>query len=377
MGSRSTGQEKPRFARSEQLGELERMLASHRRRSRLAGLLVFALLTGFLMTAAVKVTSDLNIRQTGDDPASSYKLKLLGTNSAGTARSIDIYNATTSSSAFRLAVTDGSDELLTITNAGNVGVGISSPAVTLHVSTSVRLEPGSSAPGSGGLGDFYFDSTYDKLCFNDGTRWNRITTTDIPLAGDPTGVAGFERPTALSGLRWSACEGKIFYASEAAAGAVTDRMVLASRGTGEGNRGGFRPKAGEYYMGFIYGVLSSTRECTTAPLNTLEAMVLSFYLIEGTSENGGDSPEAGDTFSVSFSVDDGASWVTIFSYDPDDTDTYGKWGLVTIELPEAAIATKVSFRFKGDEGFARTGDHYGIDNVSCPRAITWGPADSE
>jgi hypothetical protein len=56
-------------------------------------------------------------------------------------------------------------------SGGNVGVGTSTPARTLHVKAVMRLEPIPTAPASPAKGDMYFDSTLNKLRVYDGTVW--------------------------------------------------------------------------------------------------------------------------------------------------------------------------------------------------------------
>ncbi len=54
---------------------------------------------------------------------------------------------------------------------GNVGIGTSSPARTLHVSDVMRIEPTASAPTGASEGDIYMNSTTHKLMVYDGTAW--------------------------------------------------------------------------------------------------------------------------------------------------------------------------------------------------------------
>lgn len=56
--------------------------------------------------------------------------------------------------------------------SGNVGVGVTSPARTLHVKDVLRLGPQSSPP-AGGLGDLYVGTDY-KLYFHNGTAWKEV-----------------------------------------------------------------------------------------------------------------------------------------------------------------------------------------------------------
>ncbi len=58
-----------------------------------------------------------------------------------------------------------------IKSNGNVGVNMSAPQRSLHVSDVMRLEPRATAPSSPSKGDIYFDSVLNKLRVYDGTTW--------------------------------------------------------------------------------------------------------------------------------------------------------------------------------------------------------------
>lgn len=60
---------------------------------------------------------------------------------------------------------------MVISSVGNVGIGTTTPARTLHINSVMRLEPLSTAPTSPGKGDIYFDNTLNKLRVYDGTVW--------------------------------------------------------------------------------------------------------------------------------------------------------------------------------------------------------------
>jgi hypothetical protein len=60
---------------------------------------------------------------------------------------------------------------MVISSSGNVGIGTTTPARTLHVNAVMRLEPIATAPTSPAKGDMYFDSTINKLRVYDGTVW--------------------------------------------------------------------------------------------------------------------------------------------------------------------------------------------------------------
>ena len=60
---------------------------------------------------------------------------------------------------------------MVILKNGNMGLGTSTPARTLHVSDAMRLEPTATAPTSPSAGDMYFSSTTTKLMVYDGSTW--------------------------------------------------------------------------------------------------------------------------------------------------------------------------------------------------------------
>ena len=64
--------------------------------------------------------------------------------------------------------------LLNTTSGGNVGIGTASPARSLHISDTMRLQPRATAPTSPSLGDLYVDSDTNELCFYDGSTWTGL-----------------------------------------------------------------------------------------------------------------------------------------------------------------------------------------------------------
>ncbi len=67
------------------------------------------------------------------------------------------------------AAADG--DYLIVNDAGNVGIGTTSPARKLHVNDVMRLQPRSTAPSSPAEGDIYMDGTSHTLMLYDGTAW--------------------------------------------------------------------------------------------------------------------------------------------------------------------------------------------------------------
>ncbi len=60
---------------------------------------------------------------------------------------------------------------MVISSSGNVGIGTTSPARILHVSSVMRLEPILTPPANPSKGDMYFDGIVNKLRVYDGTTW--------------------------------------------------------------------------------------------------------------------------------------------------------------------------------------------------------------
>jgi hypothetical protein len=62
-------------------------------------------------------------------------------------------------------------ERMRIDSLGRVGMGITDPQRTLHISDVIRLEPTITAPSSPAEGDIYMDASTHKLMVFDGTIW--------------------------------------------------------------------------------------------------------------------------------------------------------------------------------------------------------------
>ena len=64
---------------------------------------------------------------------------------------------------------------MVVSNNGNVGIGTTTPARTLHVNSVMRLEPIQSSPSNPSKGDMYFDATFNKLRVYDGNVWQNCS----------------------------------------------------------------------------------------------------------------------------------------------------------------------------------------------------------
>jgi len=77
--------------------------------------------------------------------------------------------------SWSVSVTTATGNIVQISNGnfvvdGDVGIGTSSPARTLHINDVMRLEP-TSAPLDPGEGDIYMDAAAHTLMVYDGTVW--------------------------------------------------------------------------------------------------------------------------------------------------------------------------------------------------------------
>jgi hypothetical protein len=62
------------------------------------------------------------------------------------------------------------DARLTVTSAGNVGIGTTTPNFRLEIDSSLRLVPTATVP-TASAGAMYYDSATNKLKLYDGTSW--------------------------------------------------------------------------------------------------------------------------------------------------------------------------------------------------------------
>ena len=55
--------------------------------------------------------------------------------------------------------------------AGNVGIGLPAPTTTLHINSTMRLQPVSARPNTNLTGEIYFDSDLFSPCYYNSTMW--------------------------------------------------------------------------------------------------------------------------------------------------------------------------------------------------------------
>ncbi|PWH86773.1 PKD domain-containing protein [Brumimicrobium oceani] len=77
-----------------------------------------------------------------------------------------------------------------------------------------------------------------------------------------------------------------------------------------------------------------------------------------------DQPNEGVYFQ--YSINNGASWVTIFYFQPTNNKSgpYYQWANYCFSIPPAAQTTSTLFRWQSDDPTSASNDHWGIDNVA-------------
>jgi hypothetical protein len=123
-------------------------------------------------------------------------------------------NRNTSDETFRLYSYSAGADVLTVTSAGNVGIGTTSPQANLHVLDVLKISNSAQSQGNLILGDG------GSTSFNVGIgRWNGANNT----AG-AGGLGYFAQGATNSG-------GHFFYTGDAVAGSTTERMRITSGGS--------------------------------------------------------------------------------------------------------------------------------------------------
>lgn len=88
------------------------------------------------------------------------------------------YIRVTSYTAWNADVPTNMGDIMKLTSTGQLGLGVLTPARTLHINDTMRLNPRATAPGTPASGDLYVDSTpaADELCMYDGVGWQGLSS---------------------------------------------------------------------------------------------------------------------------------------------------------------------------------------------------------
>ena len=198
---------------------------------------------------------------------------------------------------------------------------------------------------------------------HDGTQVEFDLDTHSSASND-TGATNVSGQTlTLSGDDFTADSRGIFFVSNSNHGSKED-LLIRTNGTGVSSTGGFaNPTGASSVFGFRgYTATAGKRFLTTADLNTSNYLTLEFYLIQGTSSNGGEATDAGDDMVLKYSTNGGVSYTTLATYTGSPRN-YSTWTQVTITLPSGAKASSVRFQWENTHTASGDFDHWGVSLV--------------
>ena len=92
---------------------------------------------------------------------------------------------------------------------------------------------------------------------------------------------------------------------------------------------------------------------------------ITFDLIFGNSNNGGENADLGEDVALEYSLD-GVNWINIATY---DQDTYTNWTRITQLIPLAAQSSNTQFRWQQLSHSGGNFDNWGLDNVEIQAAV--------
>ncbi|MEL7011417.1 MAG: cadherin domain-containing protein, partial [Cyanobacteria bacterium J06588_4] len=105
----------------------------------------------------------------------------------------------------------------------------------------------------------------------------------------------------------------------------------------------------------------SARFASSNALDLTEMDFLSFDLIFGNSENGGENADPGEDVVLEYSLDEGVNWSAIAAY---DTEEYTSWSTVLAAIPDVAQTSATNLRWRQLNQSGSTYDNWGLDNVN-------------
>ena len=104
----------------------------------------------------------------------------------------------------------------------------------------------------------------------------------------------------------------------------------------------------------------NVRFATSNALDLTAGGAIAFDLIFGDSANGGENADGGEDVVLEYSVDDGASWNSLKTY---DTEDYTTWSTVTKTIPGAAQTDATMLRWRQVRQSGSSYDNWGLDNI--------------
>ena len=145
-------------------------------------------------------------------------------------------------------------------------------------------------------------------------------------------------------------------------------ISAVASGNGSGQSGGFNSSTTTYWR-FTGQTQSNTagtnpRILTLGPLDLTSYNQFEFTTIAGTSSNGGENCDADEDLYISYSIDGGTTYNQIVILDAEDERFTGStFGLVTLDIPEAAKTSNVILKFHQEKHSGSAYDQWGIEYV--------------
>ena len=145
-------------------------------------------------------------------------------------------------------------------------------------------------------------------------------------------------------------------------------ISAVASGNGLGQSGGFNSSTTTYWR-FTGQTQSNTagtnpRILTLGPLDLTSYNQFEFTTIAGTSSNGGENCDADEDLYISYSIDGGTTYNQIVILDAEDERFTGStFGLVTLDIPEAAKTSNVILKFHQEKHSGSAYDQWGIEYV--------------
>ena len=205
-------------------------------------------------------------------------------------------------------------------------------------------------------------SNNDLKQTHDGTQveFDLDAVSDVSQTTGQTNVSG--QTLTLSGDDFSADSRGIFFISNTNHGSKED-VVIRTNGTGTGTAGFANPNGATSLFGFRgFTATSGVRTLTTADIDTSSYLTLEFYLIQGTSSNGGEGTDTNDNMVLQYSTNGGNSYTALATY-LGSPRNYGTWTKVMVTLPSGAKASSVRFRWYNTHTASGDFDHWGVSLV--------------
>jgi gliding motility-associated-like protein len=113
---------------------------------------------------------------------------------------------------------------------------------------------------------------------------------------------------------------------------------------------------------------AGVRNATTIPIDATVCTNISFSLFIGNSGSGGapcENADINENVVLQYSINAGASWVTILTYDQSNWDTNNSWQAFTQAIPVAAQTLNTMFRWSQPQFSACAGcDNWALENVN-------------